>query len=67
MNTEHSLDLSDIFTYIDQREQVFLARLIDYLRRPSISAYGEGIGEVARFFMGIKTGAAMLSYLSLYP
>ncbi|HEX4714094.1 MAG TPA: M20/M25/M40 family metallo-hydrolase [Ktedonobacteraceae bacterium] len=26
-----------------------LSRLIDYLRRPSISAYGEGMGEVAEY------------------
>ena len=49
MKTEHSLDLSDIFTSIDQHAQAFLDQLIDYLRRPSISAYGEGIGEVAEY------------------
>jgi acetylornithine deacetylase/succinyl-diaminopimelate desuccinylase-like protein len=49
MHTEATLDFSDIFAYIDQREQVFLARLVDYLHRPSISAYGEGIGEVAEY------------------
>ena len=43
MHTEATLDFSDIFAYIDQHEQVLLARLVDYLRRPSISAYGEGI------------------------
>jgi acetylornithine deacetylase/succinyl-diaminopimelate desuccinylase-like protein len=54
-------DLADIFTYVDQHEQLFLARLIDYLRRPSISAYGEGIGEAADYIatimrsMGLNT------------
>jgi hypothetical protein len=63
MTTPPTIDLSDIFTSIDQHSQTFLSRLIDYVRQPSISAYGEGIGEVTRFFMGIKTGTAMLSYL----
>lgn len=53
MHTEATLDLSDIFTYIDQHEQVLLARLVDYLRRPSISAYGEGIGEVAEYIADV--------------
>lgn len=53
MNTNNSLDLSDMFAYVDQHEQIFLDRLIDYLRRPSISAYGEGIGEVAEYIAGV--------------
>ena len=53
MHTEATLDLSDIFTYIDQHEQVLLARLVDYLRRPSISAYGEGIDEVAEYIADV--------------
>ena len=28
-------------------------RLIEYLRRPSISAYGEGISEVADYVAGV--------------
>lgn len=48
-----ALDLSDIFNYIDQHEHAFLARLVDYLRRPSISAYGEGIGEVAEYIADV--------------
>ncbi|HEY7127057.1 MAG TPA: M20/M25/M40 family metallo-hydrolase [Ktedonobacterales bacterium] len=54
------VDLGKVFTYVDQHQEGFLARLIDYLRRPSISAYGEGIGEVAAYIadvmrqMGLK-------------
>src|SRR5579862_7628906 len=48
-----TIDLSDIFAYVDQHEQAFLTRLIDYLRRPSISAYGEEIGEVAEYIAGV--------------
>lgn len=53
-------DLSAVFTYIDAHRQAFLDRLIDYLRRPSISAYGEGIAEVAEYIAGVmgKLGLA---------
>lgn len=53
MDTPLTLNLDDIFAYIDEHSQNFLARLIDYLRRPSISAYGEGIGEVAEYIAGV--------------
>lgn len=53
MYTEAPLNLSDIFAYVDQHEQVLLARLVDYLRRPSISAYGEGINEVAEYIADV--------------
>ena len=33
---------SDIYTYIDMHRQEYLARLLDYVRRPSISAHGIG-------------------------
>lgn len=46
-------DLSDIFASIDQHAQTSLARLIDYLRRPGISAYGEGIDESAAYIAGV--------------
>ncbi|QBD78173.1 M20/M25/M40 family metallo-hydrolase [Ktedonosporobacter rubrisoli] len=42
-------DLSDAFSYIDQHRQQFLERLMAYLRLPSISAYGQGIEEVANY------------------
>ncbi len=53
MNSHHYPDLSDVFTYIDQNQEALLKRLIDYLRRPSISAYGEGIAEVADYIAGV--------------
>lgn len=49
MDTPTTNDLTSTFAYIDQHAPVFLERLIDYLRRPSISAYGEGINEVAAY------------------
>ncbi len=45
-------DLSAVFAYIEQQRARYLERLIDYVRRPSISAYGEGIGEVAAYLVG---------------
>jgi acetylornithine deacetylase/succinyl-diaminopimelate desuccinylase-like protein len=53
MNSHHYPDLSDVFTYIEQNQEALLKRLIDYLRRPSISAYGEGIAEVADYIAGV--------------
>src|SRR5438874_4048564 len=64
MNTSSSHttpNLTDIFAYVDTHRQEFLDRLIDYVRRPSISAHGQGIGEVAAYIanvmqrMGIQT------------
>jgi acetylornithine deacetylase/succinyl-diaminopimelate desuccinylase-like protein len=51
--SSEDLDLSDIFAFVDQRRQEFLERLIDYVRRPSISAYGQGIGEVAAYIADV--------------
>jgi acetylornithine deacetylase/succinyl-diaminopimelate desuccinylase-like protein len=45
----NSTDLSAVFSYIEQNRQNFISRLIDYLRHPSISAYGEGMDEVADY------------------
>jgi acetylornithine deacetylase/succinyl-diaminopimelate desuccinylase-like protein len=43
--------LSPVFDHIDHKRQDFIERLIDYLRRPSISAHGEGMGEVADYLV----------------
>jgi acetylornithine deacetylase/succinyl-diaminopimelate desuccinylase-like protein len=45
-------ELAEVFAYVDAHRQAFLERLIDYLRRPSISAHGQGIGEVAEYIAG---------------
>lgn len=50
---QSDINLSDIFAYIDEHREEFLARLIDYVRRPSISAHGIGIGEVAEYIAGV--------------
>lgn len=43
--------LASLFAHIDMHREEYLARLIDYVRRPSISAYGEGMTDVANFLL----------------
>ena len=45
--------LADVFAHVDEHRQEFIDRLIDYVRRPSISAHGLGIAEVAEFIAGV--------------
>lgn len=47
------IDLADVFAHIDTQRDTFLERLIDYLRKPSISAQGVGIAEVAAYIAEI--------------
>jgi acetylornithine deacetylase/succinyl-diaminopimelate desuccinylase-like protein len=61
MSAPFALDLSDVFAHVDANRAEFFERLVDYLRRPSISAHGEGIAETADFIadvlrqIGLKT------------
>jgi acetylornithine deacetylase/succinyl-diaminopimelate desuccinylase-like protein len=57
--TDLTPDLSDVFAYIDAHRQDYLSRLIDYLRRPGISAHGEGIGEVASYIAAVMQRIGM--------
>ncbi len=43
--------MKPIFDYIDQNRSLFIDRLVDYLRQPSISAHGIGMGEVAHYLV----------------
>ena len=54
-----SPDLTDVFAYVDTHRQEFLDRLIDYVRRPSISAHGQGIGEVAAYIADVMQRMGM--------
>jgi acetylornithine deacetylase/succinyl-diaminopimelate desuccinylase-like protein len=45
------LDLTRVFDHIRANEQNFIDRLIDYVRRPSISTQNTGIDDVARFLV----------------
>jgi acetylornithine deacetylase/succinyl-diaminopimelate desuccinylase-like protein len=53
MPTGFTPDLRDVFAYVDAHRQAFLDRLVEYVRMPSISAYGEGITEVAGHIAGV--------------
>ena len=46
-------NLAPVFDHIDRNREAFLDRLFDYLRRPSISAHGEGIAETAEYIAGV--------------
>ena len=54
-----AIDLSDVFAYVDSRQQQFIDRLIDYVRQPSISAHGLGIAEVADFLVSLLSGLGL--------
>jgi acetylornithine deacetylase/succinyl-diaminopimelate desuccinylase-like protein len=51
--TANAPDLSAVFAYVDEHRQDFLDRLFDYVRRPSISAHGLGIAEVAAYIAAV--------------
>ena len=46
-------DLDTVLSHIDARRDAHLARLMDYLRHPSISAHDKGIREVADMLVGM--------------
>lgn len=49
--SEPSVDVSNVFAYVDRHRDAFINRLLDYLRRPSISAHGLGMAEVAGYLV----------------
>ncbi|HEX8996392.1 MAG TPA: M20/M25/M40 family metallo-hydrolase [Ktedonobacterales bacterium] len=44
-------DLADIFAHVDARREEYLARLLSYVSRPSISAHGVGIAETGEWLL----------------
>ncbi len=48
-------DLSDLFAHVERHQTEFYDRLVDYLRRPSISAHGTGIAETAAYIAAFLT------------
>lgn len=50
---------SPLFAHIDAQRDAFITRLIDYVRRPSISAHGTGIAEVSAFLVELLTGIGL--------
>lgn len=57
--SSNAIDLSDVFADVDSRRRESIDRLVDYVKRPSISAHGTGIAEVAEYI------AAVLSDIGL--
>ncbi|MFN8485933.1 MAG: M20/M25/M40 family metallo-hydrolase [Anaerolineae bacterium] len=55
--------LSNVFSHVDAHQQAFIDRLIDYVRRPSISAHGLGIAEVADFLVELLRGLGLATEL----
>ena len=62
-----SNDLSTVFDHIERNRQSFIDRLLDYLRHPSISAYGEGMDEVADYLADWLTRLGMETRLMPTP
>ena len=65
MDTSH--DLSSVFDHIERNRQNYIDRLLDYLRHPSISAYGEGMDEVADYLADWLTRLGMETRLMPTP
>jgi acetylornithine deacetylase/succinyl-diaminopimelate desuccinylase-like protein len=52
-------NLADVYAYVDAHRQHFIDRLLDYVRRPSISAHGLGMAEVAGYLVETLDGLGM--------
>lgn len=51
--------LEQVFAYIESNREAFIARLLDYVRHPSISAHNTGIREVADMLVEMLRGLGM--------
>lgn len=52
-------DLAPIFAHVEENRDAFIARLMEYVRHPSISAHNQGIGEVAAMLVEMLKGLGM--------
>lgn len=57
-------DLNAVFSHIDQHENQFIDRFIDYLKMPSISAQGIGVEKVANYLNDMLTKLGFASELA---
>ena len=55
----HPFTPSPLFEHVERQRGAFLDRLFAYLRMPSISAHGTGIGETADFLEGLLNGMGL--------
>ena len=54
-NQDLAVKVASVFEHIENHREEFIDLLVDYVRRPSISAHGEGIAEVADHISGLMT------------
>ncbi len=59
--------MEPIFTYIEHNRHIFIDRLIDYLRQPSISAHGVGMDLVAEYLVNWLTKLGFETHLMPTP
>ena len=52
-------DLQRLFDHVDANRDAFVARVMDYVRHPSISAHNLGIGQVAAMLVDMLKGLGM--------
>jgi hypothetical protein len=52
-------DLQKVFDHVEASRDEFIARVMDYVRHPSISAHNLGIREVAAMLVDILKGLGM--------
>ena len=52
-------EMEKLFAHIEKNRDVFIARVMDYARHPSISAHNLGIGKVAAMLVEMLTGLGM--------
>lgn len=52
-------DLAAVLAHIDGQRDAYVARLLDYVRHPSISAHDVGIGEVAAILVDMLNGLGL--------
>lgn len=64
---DNANELSIVFEDVERNRQNYIDRLLDYLRHPSISAYGEGMGEVADYLANWLSSLGMETRLMPTP
>ncbi|RUY13258.1 MAG: M20/M25/M40 family metallo-hydrolase [Mesorhizobium sp.] len=62
-----NVELSEVFEYIDANKELFVGRLIEYLRHPSVSAQNIGIGKVAELLVGMLSNLGFETQLIQTP
>jgi len=61
------MENANVMAYIEQHRQAYIDRLFEYLRMPSISAYGHGMDEITTYLKGWLEGMGMETRLIPTP